>query len=180
MSHGADPQPLQGTGNPYAAEYMEAKPFAPAVPKPPVFSQVMFVVSLLFSLLRIPAALLSAYAVFAVNLNNAPMQLTGPYELATSAGIVLFGLAANILLLMRKDIGIPLAWCLVAFVVMSLGVAVWQLSLMMQTAPEGSPERVGMMVGAGFVMMVRLALLALYIAAVVTFARWKRGVGARV
>ena len=177
MSNSPDSWTPPRADNPYADSQLDStRPFAPAAPREsmPTFAMVMFIVSLIFSVLRAPMVLLSIVALMTPR--NVPQQLahTVPMEVATGVAVVLFGIVANTLLLLRKPIGIPFAWCLVAAVLASMGLGIWQISLNMEVFPEGSPQRVGMVVGAGFVMLLRLAIVGLYVAAVMMFSKWLR------
>ena len=74
----------------------------------------------------------------------------------------------------KKKIGIPVAVVKIVFTVGSMLVGLWQGLLQFQNLPAGmgeGPERTGMIIGfiigAGFVLVLRLALLGLYIAALV-------------
>jgi hypothetical protein len=80
-------------------------------------------------------------------------------------GIVLFGLPANVLLLLHRRAAIPFAWLDVAFTTASLGVAAWQASLRAGPGME-ELELAGFVIGAGGSLLVRLALLILYLVAI--------------
>ncbi len=160
--------------NPYASGTLAPPPPRPqsVARKMPVFPMVMFILSLVFTVLRVPLVLFGFVALTALADIPPSLMATVPFELGSGSAIVVFGLAANILLLMKKNIGVPLGWCLVASVVFSLAVGLWQGGLQAGEFEAGSPEQIGAFIGLGFVTVLRIVILAMYITALVWIGRW--------
>jgi len=169
--------PLDPT-NPYAAPYAASQPFAeqPASVKLPVFCKVMFIISLVFCCLRVPLAMLSVLGYFVLQQRNDPLLPTALFEIVTGAGIALFGIPANGFMLARKPWALLLGYSTVAVTVGSVFVGIWQLSIMSGQHPAGSPEQMILIVGSLLGVVLRLAILGLYVAALVKFSAWARRV----
>jgi hypothetical protein len=129
------------------------------------FVLTVVILDIVFCCLRLLLVLVGV-AGYASLPQDFPLRPTAIYEFGTGFGIVVFGLLANTLILLKKRIGIPLAAVSVLFTVLSVFVGVWQAKLM---APNdlGTPEGPGFLIGACFGITVRVGLLVLYIAAVV-------------
>jgi hypothetical protein len=131
----------------------------------------MCIVDLVFSVLRMPLVGMGILGLMAAG--SVPLiAQTGAFEVGTGVVIVLFGILANIALLYKQRWGLMLAWVKVVAGLGSVAVGWWQLSLMLGQFPEGSPQRVGAIIGGGFVGVLRIGLLGLYAAALVAFAKW--------
>ncbi len=136
------------------------------------FVLTMLILDLVFCGLRL---MLGAFGLagYAVIPPDDPMRQTVIFEVATAFGIALFGFAGDTLILLKKKIGIPVAAIKIAFTVGSVVAGVWQGFLQFQqfpgdmSGPEGAGFVVGFFIGAGFVVLIRLVLLGLYIAALV-------------
>ena len=137
----------------------------------PVFCIVMFIVDLVFSLIRVPLVLLGIVALQAPRLDPVMAQ-TGLLEVATGAAMVMFGIPADIAMLLKQKWGLILAWVKVAALLGSVGVAFWQISFILDQFPPGSPQRMGAFVGGGIAGVIRLSLIGLYVTAVVKFSAW--------
>ncbi len=156
------------------------RPALPGRPPPalPVFCLVMFIIDLAFSIIRAPMVAMSIAGLYMAAeglVDDAMTRMvtqTGLGEVLTGAAIVLFGVPANIGLLCKQRWAMILAWAAVAATVGSIAVGFWQLTFMVEQFPAGSPERVGATIGGAFTGLFRVALLGLYAAALVVFARW--------
>ncbi len=176
--------------NPYLSPAPSAygvSPTAPPLPRAasglPGYCLVMFIIDLFFSLVRAPLVAMSIAGLylagqgFADDTMGRMVAQTGLAEVLTGAAIVLFGVPGAIGLLCKQRWGLALGWAAVAATLGSIGVGFWQLSFMIEQFPDGSPERVGAIIGGVFTGVFRVALLGAYAAALVVFANWsaKRG-----
>jgi hypothetical protein len=59
----------------------------------------------------------------------------------------------------------------VAASLVSVALALWQLSIVVQNNPDG-PERMGVLIGALMAMAIRLTIIGLYLAAVLKMSKW--------
>jgi hypothetical protein len=139
----------------------------------PTFCKVMFIMDICFCafrLLMVPFGLLGLSMLQNQDPNN-PLLKTVVFELSTNGAIGGLGLLAAILMLTRKKIGAVFGWLTVLSTLAGLGVALWQASIQMETQgfKPGTPQYAGAMVGIGLVLVLRLVLLGLYIAAIVKF-----------
>jgi hypothetical protein len=135
----------------------------PPAPKYPVFATVMASVDLGFCLIRVLLVLLGIVGLIMMKTED-PLYQTGGLELVTGVGIVLFGIPANILLLLRKPAGVPLGYLNILFTGLSMLVGIFQGNALFGKAGDGA-EAAGMVVGLGVVLVIRLTLLIVYGAA---------------
>ena len=137
----------------------------------PIFCIVMFAIDLVFCFIRM--LLVGAGIVGLLAAGGDPMVVeTGLLEVATGAGMVLFGIPADIAMLVKQKWALVLAWVKVVATLGSVGVGLWQMSFILDQLPPGSAERIGGMIVGGIVTVIRLGLLALYVTALVMFAKW--------
>jgi hypothetical protein len=136
------------------------------------FVLTILIIDLVLCCLRLMLAALGL-AGFAVIPLDDPMRATVVFEVGTGFAIALFGIPANLLILLKQRIGIYVAGIKIFFTLANILVGIWQASLQfgpMASEVEG-PERAGMlvgfMIGVGFVVVFRLVLMGLYIAALV-------------
>jgi hypothetical protein len=139
----------------------------------PVVCTVMFIVSLLICLARIPLALFGFVGWQELQRVGHPLASTVPFEIGTGAAVALFGLLGNIGLLLKQSWGLVLGGLTVVAVLASVAVALWQLAILSQTM-NSPAERGGMLTGAGVMLVLRLGLLCLYVLALAKFAQWKK------
>ncbi len=132
----------------------------------PVFSLVMVIVDMCLSGLRVPLVILSFHGWSRMGPSH-PLAATAPWEAITGTLLALTGLSAGALLLSRKKTGIYLGILAMASVVGNLVVAGVQIAIQLKGVPMGSPHATGMIIGAAFVMILRLGENALYAAALV-------------
>lgn len=173
---GATPPPPP----PYSApiEPPPSPPYGAALEKPPypLFCKIVFIVDACMSGLRLLAIPLAIIGLAAMRKQANPLAPTALPELATHVGLLLFGVSAPIAMLLRRRWGLGLAGFAVLFSLASMGIACWQLSIQSGTNafPKGSPEQMGFYVGAGCVIVFRVALLLLYGVALFKFEKWSR------
>ena len=148
-------------------------PAAPPSHPMPTFCKVMFWVDIVFSAIRIPAVAVGilAYSIAQPHA-NAMVAQTGIFEIASAMGMVLFGFTGDIAMLLKQKWGVYLGGLKVASVLASCAVGIWQATFVMEQFASGSPNRVGVVIGAAFSVGLRLALVAAYAAAIVQFAKW--------
>ena len=101
-------------------------------------------------------------------------------EVVSALFIAVFGIIANILILLKKRAALPLAWLMVFFTILSICVGVATVAQQILIASGGTPDftdpqTIGMVIGAGLMLLIRLAILVSYIAALVVFSRWING-----
>ena len=147
----------------------------------PGFCKAVFILDLCFCVIRVGLVLLGlvGYVTLKRQEPTSPLLPSVTMELLTGLAIAATGIPASIAMLARQSWGAILAWMCVLATVASFGVGVWQLWLTIdaQAAP-GTPQRIGFLIGGGLVAMIRLALVLLYVAAVVRFSAWARALEA--
>ena len=134
----------------------------------------MFIISLVFVLLRIVAVLLGIVGVVAV-LNGAKIEINmiqAVVEIGSGAAMVLFGLLGNGLMLAKKRTGYLFGWLLVFSVLVNIGTGLFGIGDLFNQFQPGSPELIAALVTAGFFILIRFGLLAAYIAALLQFKKW--------
>lgn len=141
----------------------------------------MMVVDLCCCGLRAVAVLLSVIGLVALTQEGPAgadpevdaLRATGPWEAVTGLGIVVFGVTADVAILLRQRWGTIVGWFAVAATFASMAVGVWQATKL--EVPEGVDAeafRIGAVIGVVVVSIVRLGLLAAYIGALLKFAEW--------
>jgi len=94
-----------------------------------------------------------------------PLREVAIFEVATNAGVGLFGILAAVLILLKKRLGIPLAVVTIVFTGGNMLVGIWEGVL--QVPAEAPPALfVGFMTGIVMVMVIRAGILGIYIAAI--------------
>jgi hypothetical protein len=163
------PSPF-GSSNPYATPMQVASAY---VETPlPTMCKVMFIMSLVFSSLRLLVVLLSVVLYRNAGTEENPLRVTVGFEIITGAMVALVGIAANIFLLMKKWVGIPLGSVLIAGVIGSICVGIWQGIILIGNYQAGTPEFVGAIFGAALTTIFRGTLLALYATALIMYSKW--------
>lgn len=137
----------------------------------PGYCKTMFIIDLVLCCLRVPMVILGFVGASMITPDD-PLAQTVKFELATGIAIVGFGILANIGLLLKKSWGALLGYLALVASTASIGTAVMQIGAQMDQYAEGSPERIGAVIGGGFVFMIRLALMGLYLAALLKFSAW--------
>ena len=154
-------QPQQApAGSAVRPQQAPAAPVLPAAPKFPVFATVMASVDLGFCLIRVLIVLLGIVGLIMTKEGD-PAYATGGLEIITGIGIVLFGIPANVLLLLRKPSGLPLGYLNLLFTGASMLVGLLQGNALFGKASDGA-QAAGIVVGLGLVLVIRLALLLCY------------------
>ncbi len=146
--------------------------------KLPPYCTTMFIVSLVFSVIRVPLVFLSAVGIAGLVAGEASTGIivAGFLELFSGMGMAVFGIAGNIALLLRKTWGLTLAYCLVASVLLSYLGAFLSVMRMAETA-EDPAMRIGMFVGALGMLTIRAAILVAYVVAILKFSEWIKSAG---
>jgi hypothetical protein len=153
---------------------LDAPPARPQDPLP-TFCTVVFIIDLVLISLR---GLLVFFGIVGmtmmddVALADPMLKETALWEVLAGAAMVVTGLAADIMLLSKIQAGIFLAIPKVLATLGTYAVAFWQASFLFARLPDGSPEQLGATIGVGITFVFRLALLALFIVAVVRFHAW--------
>jgi len=161
--------------NPYATPTQAGAPQQMMPERPiPGFCKVMFIIAIVFCVIRLLLVLLAIPGYAILKQQGDPMLDTVFFEVATGIAMVLFGLPANVLMLRKNQMGIILGYLYVLSVAASWCVGLWQLSFVINTFPEGSPERLGAMMSGVIVAGIRLTLVGIYIAAIMSFSRWEK------
>ncbi len=164
-----------GGPNPYATPTQEESP-GQMMPEGPIpgFSKVMFIIAIVFCSFRLLFVLLAIPGYAILKQQGDPRIDTVLFEIGAGISMVLFGLPANVLMLCKNKMGIVLGYLYVLGVCGSLCVGLWQVSFVVDTFPEGSPERMGAMIGGIIVTGFRLTLVGIYVAAIMSFSRWQQ------
>ena len=162
--------------NPYASPFGGQAARWPGQPNAglPIFAKVMFIIDLVFCGLRIPIVLIGIVGYGSLLQAKDPLLPTALGEIVSGLGIALFGIAGDVLALLRKPWAVWLCCLALLSTFASLGVALWQVTIQGSNFPAGSPQRMGFYIGVGFVLIIRLTIIALYSAALVQFANWGR------
>ncbi len=163
--------------NHYAAGGVGPTAFAQAaVPRGlPLYCVVIFAMDIAFSLLRLALVGVATVAMlFWPELPAPEMAKTAAYELLIGVAMVIFGLIGDIAMLLKQQWGLLFGWLKALSVAASVLVGVWQLHLTVRELPDNSPEQIGAYFGGALVMVVRLCLLGLFVAALIVFGRWSR------
>lgn len=142
-------------------------------PRPTICVEV-FVVSLIFCLLRLPTVLFGLMMLLQPQPPDAvanPLQPTLPLEVLTGGAIVLFGLVANIALLLKQRWGVPIGYLTAVGSLANMGVALWQLTLLSPKIDD--PVLFGVGIGmATITAILRLTIVGLYVWAIAHYGRW--------
>jgi hypothetical protein len=162
-----DPAPPTGPG---------AAPVTPV----PTFSKVLFIIDLIFCILRIPMVLFAVLGLIAL---RSGQGIDMPYsetvvvlEIASSCLIVVLGIPTDILLLLRRGWALGLGYATALATLPSVGVGTYEAWIQYQNLPAGSTPAYGMgvILGGGVALGVRVLLLVLYVIALVKFGGWVR------
>ncbi|HEX6984124.1 MAG TPA: hypothetical protein VF170_02050 [Planctomycetaceae bacterium] len=100
-----------------------------------------------------------------------PMKATVLFEVGTGLAVGLTAIAADILLLCKKRVGIALGWIALGFVGLSVLVSFWQLTIQWRGFAGDQATLIGAIVGGVFAVLVRLVLNGLYAAALIRAGR---------
>ena len=132
---------------------------------------VMFVVSLVLGVIRIPLAFLSiiGWATLAADGfpdGNAPAVSV---KVVSEIGMAVFGVAGNIALLCRKTWGLTLAYGLVVSVLLSY------IAMFLSIAPlADAHDDLALYIGGAVVVAARVVILMAYLLALWKFSEWTR------
>lgn len=175
MSSAFDPF---NNNNPYATTSAQPASF-PNQPRAglPAYCTTMFIISLVFCVIRVLLVGLGIVGMIAISqMASPPPQATGAiWEVLSGAAMAFFGIIGNSLMLARKRVGFYFGIMLVIAVLCSFVVGIIQALSLASVQPEGSPELIGMMIGAGVMILIRLGLLGAYILALAKFKKWCDG-----
>ncbi|MBT4864978.1 MAG: hypothetical protein HON53_07670 [Planctomycetaceae bacterium] len=137
----------------------------------PVFCMVVFIIDLVFCVLRIGFVALGL-----INYQNleGPLLESAMFELITGAAIVLFGIAGNGLMLAKQAWAVALGWLNLGATLGSIGVGIWQASIFLDEMAQngGEAERIGGYIGAGFSILVRVGIIFTYLFALLKYSSW--------
>jgi len=137
----------------------------------PTYAKVVIIIDLVFCSLRLLLVPLSIFGMTVIEPSD-PLYPTAIFEILTLLGIALFGIPGNALLLMGKPIGILLVGLAILATIGSIGVGFWQMPIMLDEFPPGSPERTGGMIGGVVVALIRLGIIVMVGAALMKFKAW--------
>jgi hypothetical protein len=158
--------------NPYASPFGGQSPAPPAQARLPTFAKTMFIIDLVFCGLRALMVPFSVIGYTTFTQNHDPLLPTAVPEVLASSMMVIFGISTNVVGLLHKPWTVWLGSVSSLATLGSLGVAVWQGSIQMAAFAPGTPQRIGGYIGLGVVLLIRIGILALYVAALVQFAQW--------
>jgi hypothetical protein len=94
------------------------------------------------------------------------MRTTAPFEIGTGFALGLTAIAADILLLCRKRLGVTLGWIALGLVALSVLVGLWQATVQFRHTADQA-MRAGLIVGAVIAIVIRIGLAGLYAFALV-------------
>ena len=174
----AENRPFQA--NPYEASAFGAgTTWGAASASLPTYVVVMMILAIIFSVLRFLFGTVGAIRLA----SGAVEHITSSMYMEVGVNFIsgILGVVASFLILFKKPAGVMFAWTYVLAIVASLGVAVIQA---FEVASRGVPPQLasnpdmatgfkaGIILGSVIALVVRLMLLALFVAAVVKYARW--------
>ena len=134
----------------------------------------MLIIDMVLCALRALFVLFSAASYQVLPADN-PLATTVLWEIAAGAGIVVFGLSGDLLLLLKKPWAMGLAWLSVLSTLGATAVGVWALSLLAEPmAGNDQAKQIGFWVGGGITLLVRLGILVVFVAALVVYSKWAR------
>lgn len=169
MSHSSLP-PL----NPYATPLQAYAPLPETTLKMPTFCVVMFIISLILAVLRIPVVFYATMNWIRIppEFMGNPIFLTAPFEILSGAAIVLFGIAGNIGMLRQRRWGVVLGFLTLISSLFSLAVALWQLFIVSRTL--NAEQQATFLVGALVTLVIRGTLIGLFALAVFKMRHYLR------
>ncbi len=146
----------------------------------PLYCKVMFVVSLLFCFFRSVIVAIGFVGMGMLPADDPAMKI-GFLEIGTGLGMVLCGVPGNALLLARKQIGIYFGWGLAAFTVSSITTGIALMAVSHDVPAVGGSaadpgiqhaELIGMVIGGGLSISLRVGILVAYAVALIRFQNW--------
>jgi hypothetical protein len=84
------------------------------------------------------------------------------FEIGSQAGILLFGVSGNILLLLRKRLGIVLGAAATVFTAIHIATAIYQLTLMHSGTDDPAKSTI-VFISAGLTLLLRIGLNVTYV-----------------
>jgi len=139
----------------------------------PVFCTVILSIDIFLCLIRLVFVGLGVVGYMALKEQGGGLALTAPFEIAAGAGIVVFGLSGDLFLLLKQKWALGLAGLALLSTVASMGVGIWQLIVLYQPMAGGdAAQQAGYLVGAGFMLLVRLGIVVAYAIALWMFSKW--------
>ena len=163
--------------NPYSAPQIipaESGPSAePGRQSMPGFCKTIFIIELVFCVIRLGLVSFGIYSFQDMANLPAPLEQTVIYEIATGAGIAVFGIVGMGLLLARVNLGVVFGFLDAASTVASVIVGWWQLSFVAEQFAPDAPQTMGIYIGGGITTVIRLAIAVLLVVALVKYAAWK-------
>ncbi len=133
------------------------------------FVKTFVIMDLVFACLRAPFLVLAVIGMMGGMVDDA-LAATVPFEIAGHAGLFVFGVSANVLILLKKAAGLVLGWILVGVTVLSYLVGLAQIAAQTVGA-DSQAELIGMWVGGIITILIRVALLVCYCVALLMAAR---------
>lgn len=140
----------------------------------PTLCTVVFILDIVFDCFRGLAGLLGIVGLAALRQQgNDALARTGVFEVGASFLVAFFGIVAALCLLMKQRWALTLGYVVAVLTLGAIGIAAWQLVLMIN-APGNHPPgfQAGIALGGGFSILVRVALLGLYLFALAQFSKW--------
>jgi len=111
-----------------------------------------------FKFVFIPFSIIGAFTIKPGNVLKPTVSL----EIISQTGILIFGVTGNILLLLKKRMGLPIAIVATLFTALHILNSAYQLQLTLQQVSDHQRASF-MMVGAGSMFLFRFALNGIYI-----------------
>lgn len=181
MSYGSFPPPER---NPYSSPEIvpgfASRPPTQKPLEPPSFAKGMVITDLILCVLRGGIGMFSLL-VLAMSKNDPELAqemgklgATATFEVLTAFGIAIVGVSAGVGLLLKQKWGLILGYLTVAFTLGSVAVSISQAMIQIGAPGQQHPPgyQAGMVVGIAFGVCVRLALLGMYVAALVQYAKF--------
>lgn len=125
------------------------------------FVKAFIIMDLIFCLIRIPLVLFGVIGMMSKEVDLGPLKNSAVFEVGTGIAMALLGLIANGLLLMRNPMGVVFGWMALVATGGSILVGIWQVSIQLGMAPDEA-TKIGMMVGGGMAVLIRVGLNAGY------------------
>jgi hypothetical protein len=168
--------PPQGQWGPPQGQWGPPAGYTPDVPG---FCTVMFIVSLIFCLLRAAIVALGFIGMGVLKADD-PAMKTAVLEIGTGLGMVLCGVPGNALLLFKNQVGFYLGWGLIAFTIANMFSGIATILFSGGNIGGGAPpppgmenaQLVGMIIGGSISIIIRGSILVAYAAALLKFQSW--------
>src|SRR5579862_7534664 len=112
------------------------------LPSVPLFCKVVFIGDALFCTVRLIFVLVTVFSFLVTrDVMGGAERMTAPFEIVTGLAIVLCGLTANLLMLVKKSWAVGLGYLLLVVTLASIGVELWKGFAQLTGIGGGDPAK---------------------------------------